>query len=116
MVLRPRPEEPALFVQLAASRESRLAVTFRGPTLPGFLRRVHVNTEVLGIEVTIWKMPVEIVAPIPFDKDHTHASYDAARVEKFWRILVAADEVFKVFCSRFIGKCSPVHFSGEAST
>ena len=27
-----------------------------------------------------------------------------------WRILVSADEVFKVFRGRFLGKSSPVHF------
>jgi hypothetical protein len=64
----------------------------------------------LGIQVAIWKMPVEIADPIPFDKDHAHASYDAAKVHKFWRILVSADYVFKIFSSRFIGKSSPVHF------
>src|SRR6266849_9320188 len=63
-----------------------------------------------GFAVKIWKMPVEIADPIPFDQDRTHASYDAASAEKFWRILVSVDEVFKMFRARFIGKSSPVHF------
>src|SRR5208282_577208 len=29
---------------------------------------------------------------------------------RFWRALVQADRVFKLFRSRFIGKCSPIHF------
>ena len=29
---------------------------------------------------------------------------------RFWRILVQADRVLKIFRSRFRGKCSPVHF------
>jgi hypothetical protein len=29
-----------------------------------------------GIEVKIWRMPVEIPNPIPFDQDRVHASYD----------------------------------------
>ena len=64
----------------------------------------------LGIEVKIWTMPVEVPEPIPFDRDKTHASYDAAAAQKLWRILVSADEVFKVFRGRFLGKSSPVHF------
>jgi hypothetical protein len=48
--------------------------------------------------------------PIPFAEDHQHASYDAEYAQRFWRILVQADRVFKVFRSRFLGKCSPVHF------
>jgi hypothetical protein len=64
----------------------------------------------LEIEVEIWKMPVEIPDPIPFDRDHAHASYDPGSAQKFWRILVSADDVFKMFRAGFIGKSSPVHF------
>jgi hypothetical protein len=63
-----------------------------------------------GIEVKIWRMPVEIPNPIAFDQDHIHKSYDRAAVEKFWRILLSVDTVFNQFRARFIGKCSPVHF------
>ncbi|MFZ3343483.1 MAG: DUF5996 family protein [Terriglobales bacterium] len=63
-----------------------------------------------GIEVKIWRMPVEIPNPIAFDQDHEHSSYDPAAVEKFWRILLSVDAVFGQFRSRFIGKSSPVHF------
>jgi Family of unknown function (DUF5996) len=62
------------------------------------------------INVKIWHMPVEIPNPIAFDQDHVHASYDPISVEKFWRILVSVDAIFKEFRSHFIGKSSPVHF------
>jgi hypothetical protein len=64
----------------------------------------------LGIEVHIWKMPVEIANPIPFDQDRVHVSYDAASVAKFWRILVSVDAVLRAFRGRFLGKSSEVHF------
>ena len=63
-----------------------------------------------NIEVKIWRMPVEIANPIPFDEDRIHASYDRASVEKFWRILLSVDAVLNQFRARFIGKSSPVHF------
>jgi hypothetical protein len=63
-----------------------------------------------SISVRIWKMPVEIPEPIPFDEDRVHAAYDAGKVETFWRILLSVDAVFHQFRSRFIGKVSPVHF------
>jgi hypothetical protein len=63
-----------------------------------------------GIEVKIWRMPVEIANPTAFDEDHAHASYDRATVEKFWRILLSVDATFSQFRSGFIGKSSPVHF------
>jgi len=61
----------------------------------------------LGIAVKIWTMPVEIPNPIPFDQDRTHAAYDPDYANRFWRILVAVDAIFKEFRGRFIGKASP---------
>ncbi len=73
----------------------------------------HELMEVLrsaGIEVKIWRTPVEIPNPIPFDEDRVHASYDPASVEKFWHILLSVDAVFTQFRAGFVGKSSPVHF------
>jgi hypothetical protein len=64
----------------------------------------------LGIEVRIYKKPVEFDDPTPFDQDQHHASYDTEYVERFRRILVNADRILKQFRSRFLGKSSPVHF------
>jgi len=64
----------------------------------------------LGIEVKIWPMPVEVPNPIRFDQDRIHSSYDPEYVHRFWRILVTVDSIFKEFRARFIGKSSPVHF------
>lgn len=75
-----------------------------------FYRDLMATLHMLGIEPKIWSMPVEIPAPIPFEKDTVHASYDPEYVNRFWRILISVDRVFKEFRGRFIGKCSPVHF------
>jgi hypothetical protein len=64
----------------------------------------------LDIEVKIWPVPVEVPDPIRFDQDHGHASYDAEYANRCWRILAQTANVFTEFRSRFIGKCSPVHF------
>jgi hypothetical protein len=64
----------------------------------------------LDIHVKIWKMPCEVPNPVAFDQDTQHASYDPEYANRFWRILVNVDEIFKEFRSRFIGKNSPVHF------
>src|SRR6266436_1039203 len=63
-----------------------------------------------GFDIKIWKMPVEIPDPIPFDQDRVHASYDPQSAQKFWRILLTVAQVFDEFRSRFIGKSSLVHF------
>ena len=38
-----------------------------------------------------------------------HRAYYADYVNRFWRVLVQSDRVFKKFRAHFIGKCSPVH-------
>jgi hypothetical protein len=63
-----------------------------------------------GIEVSIWRMPVEVPDPIPFDEDRVHAAYDSERAKTFWCILRSVDAVFHQFRARFTGKVSPVHF------
>src|SRR5260370_1249102 len=62
----------------------------------------------LGIDVNIWTTPVEFPNPIPFEKDESHAAYDAEAVSRFWRLLQWSDSVFKEFRARFIGKSGPV--------
>jgi len=64
----------------------------------------------LGMEIKIWKMPVEIADPIAFDEDEQHASYDREYAERCWQVLRSSDRVLQEFRSRFIGKSSPVHF------
>src|SRR5712664_1622559 len=63
-----------------------------------------------GFDIKIWKMPVEIPDPIPFDQDRVHKSYDPQSAQKFWRILLTVEQVLNEFRWRFIGKSSPVHF------
>jgi hypothetical protein len=64
----------------------------------------------LGIEIKIWPVPVEVQNPIAFDQDHINRFYDSEYSNRFWRILVQVEKIFTEFRSRFIGKCSPVHF------
>lgn len=75
-----------------------------------FYNRLMEEMDKLGLHVDIYRMPNEIENPIRFDQDETHRSYDPEYANRFWRILVQADRVFKEFRARFIGKCSPVHF------
>jgi hypothetical protein len=79
-------------------------------SVAAFYREFMAALRSLGIDAKIWKMPVEIPNPIPFDKDEEHASYDPEYANRFWRILVLVDTIFKEFRAGFIGKSSPVHF------
>ena len=72
--------------------------------------RLMAELDKLGLHVDIYRRPNEVADPIPFDQDEIHRAYDREYANRFWRILVQADRVFKEFRARFIGKCSPVHF------
>src|SRR5579885_36129 len=75
-----------------------------------FYAGVVVSLADLGISVRIHTMPNEIPDAILFDRDTTHQSYDPDYAHRFWRVLLAANEVFAKFRTGFLGKVSPVHF------
>jgi hypothetical protein len=75
-----------------------------------FYRRTFDALDALGLDVSIWPVPVELPEVTPFEEDEQHASYDTDAVHAFWRALVAADRVFAAFRARFVGKSSPSHF------
>lgn len=75
-----------------------------------FYQELMSRLEVMGYPVKIWPVPVEIADPIPFADDHQHAAYDAEYVQRFWRILLQIEHVFKQFQGGFVGKSSPVQF------
>jgi hypothetical protein len=75
-----------------------------------FYKRVIEEMEKLDLHVKIHKKPNEMAKATRFDEDDAHREYDPEYANRFWRILLQADRVFKEFRARFIGKCSPVHF------
>jgi len=75
-----------------------------------FYRRVMAALKNLGLPVHINTVPNEIADGIPFEKDDIHRAYDPTQANRFWRVLVQSDRVFKDFRAGFCGKCSPVHF------
>ena len=85
-------------------------IPLRPISVAAFYRETMSALDDLGLNVRIWKMPVEIPDPIPFDQDEVHKSYDPEYANKCWQVLKHADRVLQEFRSRFIGKCSPVHF------
>jgi hypothetical protein len=86
------------------------SLALRPRSVADFYRELMATLRELGLEVSIRAKPDEVPDPIPFDQDEQHASYDAEYANRWWRIMLQSDRVFKEFRSRFIGKCSPVHF------
>lgn len=79
-------------------------------TVAEFYAEVMGTLRGMNLPVKIWTTPVEVPDPVPFEQDRAHAAYDAAAAHRHWRVLAQSARVFESFRSRFLGKCSPVHF------
>jgi len=92
------------------SRGDKASLPLEPQTVADFYRRTITLLNGLGVAVTINEMPNEVPNPIRFSQDRSHGSYDAAAAHRFWRALLQADRIFKLFRTGFLGKASPVHF------
>jgi hypothetical protein len=86
------------------------ALPLNSRSVAQFYREVMDALRGMALPVTIKSMPVEIPAPIRFEDDTVHHSYDPEYAHRFWRILVQVERVFTDCRCPFIGKCSPVQF------
>ena len=95
---------------IETSEGSLKTMDLKPRTVADFYRDIMQQLHALDIDVKIHGSPDEVANPIPFAEDEVHKSYDPEFAHRFWRLLVSTDTVLKDFRSRFIGKCSPVHF------
>jgi hypothetical protein len=79
-------------------------------TVADFYREVMALLTSMGLPVRIWTMPVELAAPIRFEEDTVHHTYDPVYAHRVWRILVQAERALTAARCGFIGKSSPAHF------
>ncbi len=91
------------------SRGNERVVMLRPRTVADFYADLMAQLTALGVDVAIDTLPNEVADPIAFPADTVHSAYDADAVQRFWRVLLRVDGVFKLFRSGFLGKCSPVH-------
>jgi len=97
-------------LELRNCRGATIRMPLEPCTVADFWAEYQQALKALGIEAKIWPMPVEVAAPIRFDLDTQHASYDRAAVERFHQALMRIDPLLKRFSTGFQGKISPVHF------
>ncbi len=97
-----------LIIETSSDKTARIPL--RSVPVAEFYGEVMSNLTSLGINVHINTKPMEVADPIRFEDDYTHRAYDPEYAQRFWKVLVASDTVFKEFRSFFQGKCSPVHF------
>jgi hypothetical protein len=97
-----------LAIETADGERRTLALAPR--SVADFYADVMATLNAMQLPVRIWSMPVEIPAPIPFEQDTAHHSYEPELANRFFRILLQVHRVFEQCRCDFVGKCSPVHF------
>ncbi|HVT95795.1 MAG TPA: DUF5996 family protein [Bryobacteraceae bacterium] len=97
-------------LEIRTSQGGRKTMPLVAEPVAVFYSKVMEMLRGLGITVVINTQPQELANAVPFEKDFQHASYDREYAYRFWRILLSTSMVLQEFRSRFIGKCSPVHF------
>jgi len=85
-------------------------IPLRPQSVAAFYEQLMRELAKLDLHPKIKTTPNEVAEAIAFEQDQKHASYDRDYANRFWRVLIQADRIFKRFRGRFIGKCSPVHF------
>ena len=97
-----------LVVRATSGEERRVALAQR--SLASFYAEAMAALTAVGAPTSIDPRPSELPDSTPFGDDVAPRPYDPEIARSFWRALVQIDRVFHRFRSRFLGKCSPVHF------
>ncbi len=97
-----------LVIQSSDGREGGFAL--EPQSVATFYRRLFDEMGKLDLNVSINRIPSDLPNPIPFDENEVNHEYDSEYANRFWKVLVQSDRVFRTFRARFAGKCSPVHF------
>jgi len=95
---------------VATAEGERRTIELAPRSVASFYRELMDVLDALGLSVTIHPHACEVPETILLPEDERHASYDPEYTARFWRALVSSHRVFQRFRSRFLGKCSPVHF------
>ena len=97
-----------LRIQTNAGREKIIQLAPK--SVSQFYGEVMTSLRELDLAIEINTTPNEVDPAIPFERNEENSAYDPEYANRFWRVLLQSDRVFKEFRAGFCGKCSPVHF------
>ncbi|MEN3368494.1 MAG: hypothetical protein V7609_637 [Verrucomicrobiota bacterium] len=97
-------------LRMQTGEGTRKNIKLAPKSVAAFYREVMDALQELEIPIEINTSPNEVDPAIPFEQNEKDAAYDSEYANRFWRVLLQSDRVFKEFRSEFCGKCSPVHF------
>src|SRR5687767_10320138 len=72
----------------------RRTLPLESRSVADFYREVLATMSDMSLPVTIWSMPAELPAPVRFEQDTNHHTYDPEYANRLWRILVQVERVF----------------------
>jgi hypothetical protein len=96
-------------LELHTSRGALLRLPLTAPTVAEFRTSLERALAELDIDVKLNDTPNEIPDAVPFSRDTEKRRFDPTQAERFWRVLLQVDRVFRTFRTGFVGKVSPVH-------
>jgi hypothetical protein len=97
-----------LIARISSGEEWALPLEPR--SVADFLAEIRRLLSGFGVSIALNDRPCELPDAIPFSSDTVHSAYDPQAARDFWRTLISADRVLKLFRTGFVGKASPVHF------
>jgi hypothetical protein len=95
--------------ELRSNRASTYRAALQAMPVAAFRTRLLEALGEHGIDIHVSDVPNEIPGAVPFSRDTAARAYDPAAAERYWRVLLEVDRVFKTFRTGFVGKVSPVH-------
>jgi Family of unknown function (DUF5996) len=102
-------------LDIVAAWGSTMTLRLYTRSVAGFYREFMQALDALGIQVKIWPVPQEVPNPILFDRDVTHARYDPACANRFWRVLASMIQCSKNFAPGLSAKSAPSISFGAVS-
>src|SRR5437763_1105830 len=97
-------------LRIQTSNRAEKVIRLVPKSVATFYNEVMSALRELDLPVEINTMPNEVDPAIPFEQNEKNSVYHSEYANRFWRVLLQSDRVFKEFRSDFCGKCSPVHF------
>src|SRR5436190_4615018 len=96
-------------LDIATTSGAQRAIPLRSGAVADFYAEFMHLLHEIGVDTTVWPMPVEIEDAVRFDADTLHRVYDGEQAHRYWLALVQIARVFEQFRTAFVGKSSPVH-------
>lgn len=97
-------------VEIISSWHDTLQISLKdGLSVAAFYKLFCEKLDSIGIKVDILAKAFDLPLDQPFDQIEEYHHWNDEYIQRFWKIMLWVDGVFKEFSGRFYGKTCPVH-------